>query len=90
MHDHYRQDCGGKPTHSKVMRGIEILHAHNVEFNTLTVVHRRNSSKPLEVYRFLRRIGSGLFNLFQLLNEPLPVILPERIPVIATLLGRGT
>jgi uncharacterized protein len=33
--------------------------AQGVAFNTLTTVHRRNSESPLEVYRFLREIGSG-------------------------------
>ena len=32
---------------------------HGVRFNTLTCVHRYNASRPLDVYRFLRReIGS--------------------------------
>ena len=41
-----------------VMRGLEVLRRHGVEFNTLTVVHRGNVRHPLEVYRFLQEIGS--------------------------------
>jgi uncharacterized protein len=32
---------------------------HGVSFNTLTVVHEGNEAHPLEVYRFLRDLGSG-------------------------------
>lgn len=59
LHDHYRVDKGGQPTFDKVMDGLRILKKHAVEFNTLTVVNRVNSQAPLEVYRFLKEIGSG-------------------------------
>jgi serine-type anaerobic sulfatase-maturating enzyme len=58
LHDEYRVDKGQKPTFEAVMRGLELLKKHGVEFNTLTVVNRANSRKPLEVYRFLKSIGS--------------------------------
>lgn len=59
LHDHYRVNKGGMPTFDSVMAGIGLLKKHGVEFNTLTVVNRRNSYHPLEVYRFLREAGSG-------------------------------
>lgn len=58
LHDAYRVDKGGHPTFARVMGGLELLRKHGVEFNTLTTVHRKNSRRPLEVYRFLRSIGS--------------------------------
>ena len=58
LHDYYRVDRGGKPSFQKVMRGLEFLHKHQVDFNTLTVVNDQNSRHPLEVYRFLKSIGS--------------------------------
>ncbi len=58
IHDRYRVDRGHRPTFGKVMRGIESLQAHGVEFNTLTVLHRHNAKHPLEIYRFLKEIGS--------------------------------
>jgi uncharacterized protein len=58
LHDHYRVDKGGHPTFNAVMRGIDFLKKHRVEFNTLTVVQKQNSYQPLEVYRFLKEIGS--------------------------------
>ncbi|MGI9273262.1 MAG: SPASM domain-containing protein, partial [Endozoicomonas sp.] len=56
--DHYRVSQGGKPTFSKVVRGIELMTKHGVEFNTLTVVNNINAEHPLEVYRFLKDLGS--------------------------------
>ncbi len=58
LHDHYRVDKGHAPTFDRVMRGLNKLKQHKVEFNTLTVVNRQNSQHPLEVYRFLKQIGS--------------------------------
>ncbi len=58
IHDAYRVDKGGQPTFSRVMRGLEMLKKHGVEFNTLTVINRKNSYRALEVYRFLKQIGS--------------------------------
>ena len=59
LHDCYRVNKGGKPTFDSVMAGIGFLRKHGVDFNTLTVVNRKNSYHPLEVYRFLREVGSG-------------------------------
>ncbi len=54
MHDAYRVDKGGAPTFDRVLRGLERLQKHGVEYNTLTTLHRANADHPLEVYRFLR------------------------------------
>ncbi len=59
LHDGYRVDKGGQPTFDRVLRGMALLKKHGVEFNTLTVVHKTNSYAPLEVYRFLKEVGSG-------------------------------
>ncbi len=54
LHDRYRVDKGGQPTFDNVMRGLEYLKKHRVEFNILTTVNASNAEHPLEVYRFLR------------------------------------
>ena len=59
LHDHYRVDKGNQPTFSRVVAGLNMLKKHGVEFNTLTVINRHNARKPLEVYKFLKDIGSG-------------------------------
>lgn len=59
LHDTYRVDKGQQPTFDQVMRGIGCLKSAGVRFNTLTVVNRKNSYHPREVYEFLKQIGSG-------------------------------
>lgn len=57
-HDIYRKNKGGKGTFREVMRGIELLKKHGVEFNTMSVINNYNARYPLEVYCFLKEIGS--------------------------------
>jgi serine-type anaerobic sulfatase-maturating enzyme len=52
IHDHYRTDAAGKPTYRRVMRAIEILRKHRVEFNILTVVAKHTVDKPEQLMRF--------------------------------------
>lgn len=54
LHDKYRVDKGGAPTHAKVLAAARLLQAHHVEFNILATVHAGNARQPLEVYRYLR------------------------------------
>jgi uncharacterized protein len=58
IHDEHRTNVTGMPSFDRVMEAISLFKKHKVEFNTLTVVHRHNSRYPLEIYRFLKRIGS--------------------------------
>jgi uncharacterized protein len=55
LHDQFRVNKGGAPTFDKVMAAANLLRKFDVRFNTLTCVHRFNASRPLDVYRFLRR-----------------------------------
>ncbi len=57
-HDHYRKYRNDKPSFLNVMRGIDFLKKHKVEFNTLTVINDYNVRYPLQVYNFLKEIGS--------------------------------
>jgi len=69
LHDAYRVDKGGNPTFDRVMRGMETLKTHGVEFNTLTTVHRGNADHPLEVYRFLKESGSGYMQFIPIVER---------------------
>jgi len=69
LHDYYRVDKGNAPTFDRVMRGITKLKKHRVEFNTLTCVNRRNSGFPLEVYRFLKEVGSGFIQFIPIVER---------------------
>lgn len=79
IHDKYRVNKGGKPSFDQVMRGIEYLNKHNVNYNTLTVIQRDNSYHPLEVYNFLKEIGSGYMQFIPIVersvNSPTPEVL---------------
>ncbi|OPZ84167.1 MAG: Anaerobic sulfatase-maturating enzyme [bacterium ADurb.Bin429] len=57
VHDAYRRDLGGGPCHAKVMKGLEILQRHGVEYNALATVNRKSADHPLRVYRFLTEAG---------------------------------
>ncbi len=69
IHDAYRVDKGGQPTHARVMRGLEVLKRHKVEFNTLTVVNRKTAYEPLAIYRFLKSIGSQYLQFIPIVEE---------------------
>ena len=58
-HDIYRRNKVGKDTFKDVMRGIELLKKHQVEFNTLSVINNYNVDYPLEIYNFFKEIGSS-------------------------------
>lgn len=69
LHDAYRVDKKGGATYERVIAGLRVLKKYQVDFNTLTVVNRVNSQKPLEVYRFLRDIGSGFIQFIPLVER---------------------
>lgn len=69
LHDAYRVDKKQKPTFDLVMRGLEYLQKHSVDYNTLTVVNRKNSQRPLEVYRFLKSIKSSFLQFIPLVER---------------------
>ena len=72
LHDKYRVDKHQQPTFDRVVRGLEFLKKHKAEFNTLTAVNRANSQQPLEVYRFLKNIGSQFIQFIPLVERAAP------------------
>ena len=56
-HNHYRVTPAGKPSWEKVMRGIQLLKKHRVEWNAMAVVNAYNAEHPLEFYHFFRDNG---------------------------------
>lgn len=57
-HDRYRKNVAGKGSFKEVMRGLELLQKHKVEFNILSVVNDYNVKYPLEVYNFFKSVGA--------------------------------
>jgi uncharacterized protein len=84
LHDRYRFDKGGAGTWRKVMKGVEVLKKHGVEFNALCVVSQANVEKAAEIYRFFRSQGIEYLQYIPLsefdgLGQPLPfTITPEQ------------
>lgn len=69
IHDRYRKDRGGAPTFDKVMRGIGLLRDTGVEFNTMSTVNRASEGKGLEVYRFLKSLGTRFFQFMPVVEH---------------------
>ena len=57
MHDRYRLDPAGNGTYSKVLRAAQLLTAHKVDFNILTVVTGQTADAITRIYNFYRRSG---------------------------------
>jgi uncharacterized protein len=83
LHDAYRVDKGGQPTFDRVLRGIEVLKRRQVEFNTLTTVHRANADAPLEVYRFLKAHGSGFMQFIPIAERVAQQVTKDGLRLIA-------
>ncbi len=71
-HDHHRKTFSGGNTFRRVMNGIELLHKNKVEFNTLSTVNNYNVKYPSEVYRFLKKIGSGFMQFLPVVERSSP------------------
>lgn len=69
MHDTFRRDKRGRPTFDAVMRAVELMQRHGVEFNILTVVNRVNARYPLELYRFFKSIGARFLQFIPLVER---------------------
>ncbi|ELZ1714572.1 anaerobic sulfatase maturase [Vibrio parahaemolyticus] len=69
LHDLYRVNRSGKSTHDKVIKGIELLRKHHVEFNTLTVVNNINVNSPEKVYQYLKSLGSTNIQFIPLIER---------------------
>ncbi len=82
LHNIYRVYKGGQPSFDRVMKGLRLLKKHDVEFNTLTAVNRKNSQHPLKVYNFLKEAGSGYMQFIPVVeraaqSEKLKLIPPD-------------
>lgn len=57
IHERYRKDRNGKGTFDQVMRGLQLLQEHGIEYNVLACVARETACKSLEVYHFFKNQG---------------------------------
>ncbi len=87
LHDLYRKNNSGRGSFAEVMKGIELLHKFDVEFNTLSVVNRENAYHPLEVYHFLKKIGSGFIQFIPIVERVANNPVPDGINLVAPIYG---
>jgi uncharacterized protein len=83
LHDKYRLTNANTGSFQKVMQGIELLHKHKVEFNTLSVVNRENSYYASEVYKFLKNTGSGFLQFIPIVERISVDLQPQGINLLA-------
>jgi len=77
LHDAYRLDKGGQPTFERVMRGINLLQKHRVEFNILACVNNRTAQYPLDVYHFLRDdVGTAFIQFIPIVEKKFDPVQP--------------
>jgi uncharacterized protein len=70
LHDTYRVDKRGNPTFDKVIRGLDLLKKHGVEFNVLCTVNAANQHHPRDVYRFFRDdLGARFIQLIPIVER---------------------
>ena len=77
MHDAYRVTKGGKPTFDRVMRGLDVLRRHQVDWNVLTTIHAVNGDHGRRVYTFLRdELGATFMQFIPIIERATEETLP--------------
>jgi uncharacterized protein len=85
MHDAYRVDKGGKPTFDQVIRGLDVLRRHHVDWNVLATVNAANGDHGHAVYMFLRDdLGAQFIQLIPIVER----VTAELLPLAETGWGR--
>jgi uncharacterized protein len=57
INDRYRFNKARRGTFHQVIRALELLQTHKVEFNILCVLSQANVEKPRELYQFYKTLG---------------------------------
>ena len=57
IHDTYRHDASGNPTYERIKKNIDMLEAHKVEYNILTVVTGPVAEHIREIYGEYKKSG---------------------------------
>lgn len=57
IHDRYRVDREGNPTHARIMKALGCLKRHGVKYNVLACVGNVSSKHPDEIYAFFKEAG---------------------------------
>ena len=77
IHDAYRVDKGGKPSFARVIRGLDVLKRHGVDWNVLTTVHALNGEAGRRVHTFLRdELGARFIQFIPIVERATEQTLP--------------
>lgn len=57
LNDTYRLSDAGRGTHGQVLRAIELLQEHRVEFNLMCVVNKATVERPRELFQYFQSLG---------------------------------
>jgi uncharacterized protein len=77
LHDTYRVNRGGTGTHRQVMKGLEVLRRHDVDFNVLCTVNAANQHHGVETYRYFRDdLGATWMQFIPIVERATPETLP--------------
>ena len=79
-HDRYRKGINGEPSFRKVMRGLELLKKHGVEYNAMAVVNDYNVNYPLEFYRFFKSIDCRFIQFSPIVEQINGRMAPWNVP----------
>ncbi len=71
IHNRYRVDGRGRGTFRTVMKAVELMQKHGVQYNVLACITRESARRPLDVYHFFKDCGVEFVQF-------IPVV--ERIP----------
>lgn len=72
FHDEYRRSKQGLPSFFKVIKGIELLNKHGVEWNAMAVVNDYNADFPLEFYRFFKQLNCHYIQFTPIVERVMP------------------
>jgi uncharacterized protein len=89
-HDHYRRTFSGASTFRKVMDGLNLLHKHEVEFNTLSTVNDYSVRFASETYKFLKDVGSGFIQFLPVVERSSSNPLSDRLRLLAPIHGTAS
>jgi uncharacterized protein len=64
IHDRYRVDKGGGPTHHRVLAAALLMAEQGVDVNILCTVHTANEDRGAEVYRYFRDVVGARYLQF--------------------------
>ncbi len=82
IHDAFRLNKAKKPSFDRVLNGINLLKKYKVEFNTLSVVNKLSEDRGLEIYKFLKSIGSKYMQFLPAVEYTLQADKNERATIV--------